>query len=193
MVNMIKKDAHLVPYLTTTIEDTGIEVGLDQRLCPDDFAAIKVDDYYAGLKISTPPKAVDFVVIVDCQCDSFSMYILELKNVNGPGKLNIVDIQEKFSNTINLFLSNTFSYIFLNDRFKYKEIKMYLVSDAYGEAGNFANHSEYLRFRDKVNKKDTLKVDMSLSEKALSLSRKNSNNRIRYSPQSNYYSFVMVL
>lgn len=112
MVNMIKKDAHLVPYLTTTIEDTGIEVGLDQRLCPDDFAAIKVDDYYAGLKISTPPKAVDFVVIVDCQCDSFSMYILELKNVNGPGKLNIVDIQEKFSNTINLFLSNTFSYIF---------------------------------------------------------------------------------
>lgn len=42
---------------------------------------------------------------------------------------------------------------------------MYLVSDAYGEAGNFANHSEYLRFRDKVNKKDTLKVDMSLSEK----------------------------
>lgn len=165
MVNMIKKDAHLVPYLTTTIEDTGIEVGLDQRLCPDDFAAIKVDNYYAGLKISTPPKAVDFVVIVDCQCDSFSMYILELKNVNGPGKLNIVDIQEKFSNTINLFLSNTFSYIFLNDRFKYKEIKMYLVSDAYDEAGNFANHSEYLRFRDKVNKKDTLKVDMSLSEK----------------------------
>lgn len=165
MVNMIKKDAHLVPYLTTTIEDTGIEVGLDQRLCPDDFAAIKVDGYYAGLKISTPPKAVDFVVIVDCQCDSFSMYILELKNVNGPGKLNIVDIQEKFSNTINLFLSDTFSYIFLNDRFKYKKIKMYLVSDAYGEAGNFANHSEYLRFRDKVNKKDTLKVDMSLSEK----------------------------
>ena len=45
MVNMIKKDAHLVPYLTTTIEDTGIEVGLDQRLCPDDFAAIKVDNY----------------------------------------------------------------------------------------------------------------------------------------------------
>lgn len=40
MVNMIKKDAHLVPYLTTTIEDTGIEVGLDQRLCPDDFAAM---------------------------------------------------------------------------------------------------------------------------------------------------------
>ena len=93
------------------------------------------------------------------------MYFLDLKNVNLKGKLNIVDIQEKFSNTINLFLSDTFSYIFLNDHFKYKKIKMYLVSDAYGEAGNFANHSEFLRFRDKVNKKDTLKVDMSLSEK----------------------------
>lgn len=132
---------------------------------PDDFAAIKVDDYYAGLKMATPPKAVDFVVVVDCQCDSFSVYILELKNVNGPDKLNIEDIQEKFSNTINLFLSDTFSYIFLNDRFKYKGIKLYLVSDAYGQVGNFANHSEYLKFRDKINKKDTLKVDISLSEK----------------------------
>lgn len=165
MVNMIKKDAHLVPYLKTTLEDAGIEVGLDQRLQPDDFAAIKVDDYYAGLKMATPPKAVDFVVVVDCQCDSFSMYILELKNVNGPDKLNIEDIQEKFSNNINLFLSDTFSYIFLNDRFKYKGIKLYLVSDAYGQVGNFANHSEYLKFRDKINKKDTLKVDISLSEK----------------------------
>ena len=95
MVNMIKKDAHLVPYLKTTLEDAGIEVGLDQRLQPDDFAAIKVDDYYAGLKMATPPKAVDFVVVVDCQCDSFSMYILELKNVNGPDKLNIEGLRTK--------------------------------------------------------------------------------------------------
>lgn len=165
MVNMIKTDARLVPYLRTTIEDAGIEVGLDPKLQIDDFAAIKVDDFYAGQKLATPPKAVDFVVTVDCQCDSFAMYILEFKNVNGPDKLNIEDINEKFGNTIKLFLSGTFSHIFLNDRFKYKMIKLYLVSDAYGEVGRFANHSEYLRFREKVNSKDTLKVDLSLGSK----------------------------
>lgn len=93
------------------------------------------------------------------------MYILEFKNVNGPEKLNIADIQEKFSNTINLFLNDTFSDIFLNDRFKYKAVKLYLVSDAYNEVGHFKNHSEYLAFRQKINKRDSLKVDVSLSSK----------------------------
>lgn len=52
MVNMIKTDARLVPYLRTTIEDAGIEVGLDPKLQIDDFAAIKVDDFYAGQKLA---------------------------------------------------------------------------------------------------------------------------------------------
>lgn len=165
MVDMIKKDARLAPYLKNTLEDAGIEVKIAPTLQEDEYAAIKVDDYYAGLKMATPPKAVDYVVVVDCQCDWFSMYILELKNVNGPNGLNISDIQEKFKNTINMFLSDTFANIFLNDRFKYKGIRLYLVSDAYGEVGTFSNHSEYLAFRDRINKKDTLKVDMSLSSK----------------------------
>lgn len=165
MVNMIKKDAHLAPYLKTVLEDAGIKVELDPTIKQENYTAIKVDDYYAGLKIATPPKAVDFVVVVDCQCDWFAMYVLEFKNVNGPDKLNITDIQEKFSNTINLFLSDTFSGIFLNDRFKYKAIKLYLVSDAYGAVGSFKNHADYMEFREKINKKDSLKVDISLSSK----------------------------
>lgn len=165
MVDMIKRDARLAPYLKDTLEDAGIEVGIDQALKEEEYAAIKVDDYYAGLKMATPPKAVDYVVVVDCQCDWFVMYILELKNVNGPDGLNIADIQEKFSNTINFFLSDTFGNIFLNDCFKYKGVKLYLVSDAYGEVGSFSNHSEYLKFRERINKKDTLKVDMSLGSK----------------------------
>ena len=165
MVNMIKRDARLAPYLKTLLEDAGIEIGINPALSTKDFAAIKVDEYYAGLKLPTTPKAVDFVVVVDCQCDCFVMYILELKNVNGPDKLDIAAIQEKFSNTINLFLSDAFSDIFLNDRFKYKGIKLYLISDAYEEVGTFANHAEYLAFREKINKRDSLKVDMSLSSK----------------------------
>ena len=162
---MIKKDARLVPYLKTSLEDAGIEVEIDSALTLEDYIAIKVDEYYAGLQIATPPKAVDFLVVVDCRCDWFSMYILEFKNVNGPEKLNIPDIQEKFANTINLFLNDTFSGIFLNDRFKYKSVNLYLVSDAYKEVGHFKNHNEYLAFRKKINKRDSLKVDLSLGSK----------------------------
>lgn len=165
MVNMIKRDARLVPYLRKVIEDSGIEVNVDPALKDEDYAAIKVDDYYAGLNLQWTPKAVDFVVAVDCQCDWFALYILEFKNVNGPDKLNITEIQEKFSNTLNLFLGDTFSGIFQNNRFKYRGIKLYLVSDAYGAVGTYNNHAEYLAFREKINRRDSLKVDMSLSSK----------------------------
>lgn len=165
MVNMIKRDAQLAPYLHDVLEDAGITIGIDPTLQLDDYAAIKVDDYYADLHLTMSPKAVDFVVAVDCQCDAFALYILELKNVNGPEGLVLEDIKEKFGNTINSFLGDSFSYIFTNDRFKYKVIKLYLISDAYHEVGKFSNHAEYLKFRDRVNKRDTLKVDFSLSFK----------------------------
>lgn len=162
---MIKKDARLAPYLYTSLEDAGIEVEIDSTLTSQDYAAIKVDEYYAGLRVAPTPKAVDFLVVVDCRCDWFAMYILEFKNVNGPEKLSIANIQEKFANTINLFLNDTFSGIFLNDRFKYKAVKLYLVSDAYNEVGYFKNHNEFLAFRQKINKRDSLKVDVALSSK----------------------------
>lgn len=162
---MINRDARLVPYIKKTITDAGITVDVDPKLQPTEYVAIKVDDYYAGLKIATPPKAVDYVVVVDCQCNWYAMYILELKNVNGPDRLDLNDIKEKFENTINGFLSDTFSEIFMNDRFKYKGVKLYLVSDAYGQVGKFKNHAEYLRFRERINRRDTLKVDRNLTQK----------------------------
>lgn len=165
MVNMIKRDARLVPYLKTIIEDAGISVDVDPNLREEDYAAIKVDDYYSGLNLQRTPKTVDFVVVVDCQCDWFVMYILEFKNVNGPEKLNLSDIQEKFTNTFDLFLNDAFGNIFKNDRFKYKGIKLYLVSDAYGAVGSFNNHAEYLAFRERINRKDSLKVDLNLGSK----------------------------
>lgn len=165
MIKKIKEESRLRDYLKETIEDSGTRVGIDPRLGKDDYVAIKVDDYYAGLRLPITPKSVDYVVVVDCKCDWFTMYILELKDVKGPEHLNIQDIQEKFDNTIKMFLSDTFSHIFLDDCFKYKDIKLYLVSDAYGEAPKFSCHDEFLCFRERINKKDSLKVDVALTSK----------------------------
>lgn len=165
MINMIKRDARLVPYLRSEIEDAGIRVEKSESLSEDDYAAIKVDDYYAGVLPGLEPKAVDYVVVVDCSCDSYFMYILELKNVKSPRYLNFSDIHEKFYNTISLFLSDTFASIFLNDKFKYKGVKLYLVSDAYNQTGRFSTHEEYVNYRDRINKRDTLAVDMKLTSK----------------------------
>lgn len=165
MVQKIKNEKRLKEYLREEIEDEGIKVEIDSTLMPEDYAAIKVDDYYNGLHISNPPKAIDFVVVVDCQCSSYAMYLLELKNVNEPKKLDIKSIQEKFQNTIEDFLSVRFKDIFQDDSKKYKKIKLYLVSDAYRLAGKYKNYASYKIMQEKLNKKDSLRVDMNLASK----------------------------
>ena len=148
-----------------SIPEEVLAVEISEELTEEDYVAIKVDDFYARTMPYQEPKSVDFVVVVDCQCESFFMYILEMKNVKSPKYLDFSSIQEKFDNTIRDFLSGVFSDIFLNDRFKYKGIKLYLVSDAYNQAGRFSTHSEYVRFRERINHRDTLGVDFALTRK----------------------------
>lgn len=165
MISKIRADKTLKQYLYDVIEDEGIRVNVEESLTSEDFLAIKVDEYYMGLHSANPPKAVDFIALVDCTCDAYALYILELKNVNSPKHLNIKDIQEKFSRTIEDFIKVRYKHYFLNDRYKYKAIKLYLVSDAYRIGEHFKNYSEYRRYLDKINKKDSLRVERSLGSK----------------------------
>lgn len=168
MINSIKINRKLQNYLFKEIEDEGITVEIDSSITDDQFVAIKVDSYYNSLRMPNTPKSVDFIVVVDAISSWYKMYILELKNHNNPKHIDISDIQAKFSNTIELFLKKDFSNIFLNDRFKYKPIELYLVSDVYNEVGKYENHTQYLRLREKMNKTDSLKVDLQLSQKIFS-------------------------
>lgn len=168
MIQEIKSCKELIPYLRNMIEDEKIEVGIEDNLSEQQLAIIKVDDFYNNLHIASPPKSIDFVVSVDCGCFSYVLYLLELKNVNSPKKLNIRDIQEKFGTTICDFLTERFGYIFLNDKYKYKDIKLYLVSDAYGVSGKYKTYEEYRKIQDKkqrIQSKDSLRVDCNLSSR----------------------------
>ena len=91
MIHQIKSCRQLIPYLKEIIEDEGIEVGISEQLDWDHVAIIKVDEYYHGLHLANIPKAIDHLVVVDCECNSYVMYLLELKNVKGPQYLNIRD------------------------------------------------------------------------------------------------------
>lgn len=168
MIQEIKSCKELIPYLRNKIEDEKIEVGIEDNLSEQQLAIIKVDDFYNDLHIASPPKSIDFVVAVDCECCSYVLYLLELKNVNSPKKLNIRDIQEKFGTTISNFLTERFGYIFLNDKYKYKDIKLYLVSDAYGVSEKYKTYEEYRKIQDKkqrIQSKDSLRVDCNLASR----------------------------
>ncbi|MCL2253541.1 MAG: hypothetical protein FWC09_03780 [Lachnospiraceae bacterium] len=165
MIQMIKTNKKLVPHLSEIIEDEGIYVDISNKIKDDEIVIIKVDDYYKSLKQNHGLKSVDFIVVVDCACNTFAMYLLEFKNIKKPKNLKFGEINEKFKNTIDDFLSIRFENIFDNDKFRYKKIFLYLVSDLYKDRGDHENFEEYIKYRKKIGKKDTLKTEMNLANK----------------------------
>lgn len=168
MIQRIKNCKELLPYLRDRIEDEKIQVNIDKNIKDNQIAIVKVDDYYNGLHVANPPKSVDYCVVVDCECDWYCLYVLELKGVSSPKYLVIKDIHEKFYNTIYDFLSCRFGSIFLDDKYKYKAINLFLVSNAYGLQGKFENYEEYKKIQEKRQKmrlKDSLRIDVNLSSK----------------------------
>lgn len=111
MISKIQNEHRLKDCIRYEIEeiqpDDGhkINVEVDKRLTHKDYVGIKVDDYYNGLHINKTPKSVDFVVVVKNSRASFTMYIIEFKDVSSQEGLKIRDIQDKFTTTINDFLS----------------------------------------------------------------------------------------
>lgn len=164
MIKAIRDNRKLKHCITDEIEDAGIKIKVAADLSAEQYVGIKVDDYYGNLHLGgETPKAVDYIVPVDCECDAYVLYILEFKNVSGPNLLSTKDIQEKFDTAINRFMKLEFSSIFENDRFRYKDMKLYLVTTAYKKAMQYGNYEAYINVLKKVRGRDTLEIDRVLS------------------------------
>ena len=69
------------------------------------------------------------------------------------------EIEEKFDTAIYRFMQDEYKDIFLNDKYKYKDLKLFLVTTANKAALKFSNYAEWLKLRDKINNRDTLQLD----------------------------------
>ncbi len=163
MITAITREKRLKNCLHRDIEDEGVRVNVSSDLTDAEYIGIKVDDYYAGKHLRIIPKAVDFIVAVDCECDWYALYILEFKGIKRTTGTKA--IQEKFTNTIEQFMKEEFKDIFLNDRYKYRDVKLYLVTTSYKKALALGKFEEYQRIRERINAKDTLANDSTLSTK----------------------------
>lgn len=147
MIQTIEKNRKLNKYIYRTIEDAGVEVKVDDNLKENEYLGIKVDEYYMGQHLGgETPKAVDFIVTVNCGLDWYALYVLEMKDT---GSYTTKEIEE----------------IFLNDKYKYKSIKLYLITTAYKAALKYNNYLEWLNIQQRINGKDTLRYDRYLGTK----------------------------
>ena len=127
MISRIKEEALLVPHIRQFCEDEGLRVEIDGNLAEQDYAVVKMDDYYNNSRITPIPPSVDFIVSVDCVLDNYALYIMELKNVKKRYVLSSIEITNKFNTAVKDFMSVRFKDIFCDDRYKYKRIHAYLV------------------------------------------------------------------
>lgn len=161
MIRKIETNRNLKNYIHREIEDAGVRVGVDTSLAREEFVGVKVDDYYMGQRLGgETPKAVDFVVAVDCGFDWYNLYILEMKSTN---HYTTADIEVKFDTAIYRFMQEEYGDIFMNDRYKYRNIKLYLVSSSYRAALQYGSYEKYLAVRKKIDGRDTLRMDRYLS------------------------------
>ena len=93
----------------------------------------------------------------------FVLYILELRGVKRT--CSSKEIQGKFETVINRFMQEEFGHIFLKDSFKYKEVFLYLVTTSYQRAVQLGKFEEYQALRARLNAKDSLANDSTLTTK----------------------------
>ena len=157
MIRSILNEKELQDFTCHQFSDAGITVEVNNHLSTTQYIGVKVDDYYNKNFPMQAPKAVDFIVSVDCTCQAYVLYILELKNLKRAKALTVSEIHEKFTNTIDDFIKKKYPHIYLNDRIKYKQVFLYLVSDIYNEQGKSLHHIQ--------SPNDSLKVETSLGAK----------------------------
>lgn len=96
----------------------------------DRVLILKLDEFYSSARMHNPPPSVDCLVLVKCnEENTYSMFLIELRNTKLTSSVRPKDIKKKFDTAITDFIQNRFSDIFLNEKYYIAKINLYLVTD----------------------------------------------------------------
>ena len=139
VIENIRKNTELAQCVRYSIEECGISVQIGKSLRDNDdliheiIAILKPDAYYNSKNYSRPPKAADNVAVIK-DCESFDIYIIELKSASKIKYIKVKDIQEKFKGVLNCFFCE-FKDIFKSD-YNLRKINLWLVCNPFRCQGN---------------------------------------------------------
>ena len=131
MFDEIYNDPLLFNLIRELCDENDICVEVSDQISNDDYLVLKIDQYYSSRNMHNPPPSVDCLIIVKCdENECFDIYLVELKNIKSTKGFEVKNIKEKFQTTIDDFMSERFSHIFLNEDYCINILRMYFVSDA---------------------------------------------------------------
>jgi len=124
--------------------ENGYEVSIAEELHNSgNVLILKIDAYFNSANMHNPPPSVDCLVIVKCDAnDCYNIYLAELRNISSSNGFNKENIVSKFQTTVDVFLKDKFSTIFLNQT--YCNFKCYFVTNPYRFQGSQSDYDEYI-------------------------------------------------
>ncbi len=124
VIQKIKEHDVLSKFIEDTCCENNVCITFDADISLESYIIIKVDDFYKSLKLGSTPRSVDCLILRQCANGDYGLILVELKKARKSKRISKTQIEEKFENTLNDFMTR-FKDVFPE---KYKEIKLYLIS-----------------------------------------------------------------
>lgn len=130
LIEALRQDPVVQPLLRDACEEEGIRVTLSPRLTPADVVIIKPDAYYDTVRFATPPPSPDCLVVVRCGDGTYSVFVVELKNIGSPAGFTLDNLQAKFNTCLHDFMGSVLAHHFADAPLR--RVRLYFVTAPYG-------------------------------------------------------------
>ncbi|MCU0425829.1 MAG: hypothetical protein MUF71_09415 [Candidatus Kapabacteria bacterium] len=127
-IENIRRDAELAPFICEECYEKGVGVELHPSLTNETAVIVKIDSYYASLKLADTVPSADCLIFQDAENQRFCLFVVELKSQNYSAGLSIEQLRDKFETSLNDFVAKRFKSHFVINPAKYKKIRCYLRS-----------------------------------------------------------------
>jgi hypothetical protein len=127
MIQEIKNHPILSNFVEETCCENEVCVSFDNTISSNDYAIIKVDNYYnSALHQGLTPASVDCLIVRKCINSGYGLTIVELKNIHNSKGFGTENMIEKFQTTLADFIEIKFpDELFLD----YNDVKLFFVSN----------------------------------------------------------------
>lgn len=152
LVTALRNDPLLQPFLKNSCAERGMAATISPGIDSDDIVIISPDDYFnsaighARHEVDGHlPKSPDCLVVVRCHDGTFSIFIVELRDIKNREGFRTKDIQEKFRTCLHDFMQDVLGAHFIDTDYRLNEVKLLFVSDPYGQRSSPENQEQYTR------------------------------------------------
>lgn len=141
LVAALKRDPLITPHLKTACAERGMAASISPTIATDDIVIISPDSYYNSAighrdhaeADGNPPKSPDCLVVVRCADGTFSIFVVELRNIVNQRGFTVEEIRTKFNTCLHDFMEGVLGRHFNNADYQLNKVRLLFVSDPYGD------------------------------------------------------------